>query len=93
MWQANPVGVAGPELLIFAVILAMGFVPLVLGIMLVVDAARYPEFAFERVGQNRTVWIVVPIVGVAVCGVITIVFAIWWYAGMKARVAAAASTP
>ncbi len=81
-------GLGAPELLI--VLVFVGLIPLILGIMTAVDAAGQPEWAFERAGTSKTLWIVLPLVGFFVCGLITIVAAIVWYSSVKPRVVAAA---
>ena len=68
----------------------MGIVQLVLGIVVVVDANRLPETAFERAGTSKTLWIVLPLVGIFTCGGITVVAAIMWFASYKPKVARAA---
>ena len=65
-------------------------VPLVLGIVVAVDASHFPETAFRRAGTSKTLWIVLPIVGIVLCGIATIVAAIMWFASYKPRVARAA---
>ena len=50
-----------------------------------IDAASQPEWAFEAVGTSKTLWIVLPIVGVFVCFV-GIIAAILWFANYKPKV-------
>ena len=69
---------------------ALFIVPLVLGILVAVDASKYPEAAYERAHTSKTLWIVLPIVGIVACGVVTIIAAIVWYSSYKPRVVAAA---
>ena len=78
--------IGAPELVILALI---GIVPLVLGLVVAVDASHLPEAGFERAGTSKTLWIVLPLVGIVTCGVITIVAAILWFATYKAKVARA----
>ena len=47
--------------------------------------------AFQRVGTSKTLWIVLPLVGIVVCGLVTIVAAIVWFSSYKPRVEAAAA--
>jgi len=56
----------GPEILIVLVLLIPG-----LGIWVAVDASSKPPWAFERAGQNKTLWIVLPLVGIFLCGLVT----------------------
>ena len=50
-----------------------------------VDAASQPEWAFEAAGTSKTLWIVLPIVGIFVCFV-GIIAAILWFGTYKAKV-------
>ena len=70
----------------------LGFVvvPLVLGIWAAVDASKYPDWAFERAGTSKTLWIVLPIVGMLACGIVAIVAAIVWFSSTKQKVQASA---
>ena len=76
----------GPELLIVLFLL----VP-VLAIWVAVDASSKPPWAYERAGQNKTLWIVLPIVGIFTCGLVTIAVAIVWFASIRPKVVAAAA--
>jgi hypothetical protein len=44
-----------------------------LAIWTVVDAARRPDWQFEASGQSKVLWIVLPIVGMIVCQLVSIV--------------------
>ncbi len=81
----------GTELLI---ILALGLFALigpVLAICCVVSASKYPDAAFEAAGTTKMLWIVLPLVGIVVCGIVSLVAAAMWFGGYKERVAAAAA--
>jgi hypothetical protein len=54
-----------------------------------VDAGSQPDWAFEAAGTSKTLWIVLPIVGVFVCFV-GIVAALMWFTTFRARVTEAA---
>jgi hypothetical protein len=82
------VSIGAPEFLILGLI---GIVPLVLGIVVAVDAGHFAETAFQRAGTSKTLWIVLPIVGIFACGLVTIVAAILWYSSYKPKVARAAA--
>jgi hypothetical protein len=84
-------GLGAPELLILVVIGLFSIVPLVLGIWTAVDVSHFPDAAFERVGTSKTLWIVLPIVGIVACGLVTIVAAIMWFSSYKPRVVDAAA--
>jgi uncharacterized protein DUF2510 len=76
----------GPEILILLV-----FVVPVLGIWVAIDAGSKPPWAFDRIGQNKTLWVVLPLVGIFFCGIVTIVAAVMWFASIRARVISATS--
>jgi hypothetical protein len=80
--------IGAPEL---AIVAALGIVPLIVGIVTAVDANRFPETAFRRVGTSRTLWIVLPLVLIVACGAGTIVAAIVWFASYRPKVAQAAA--
>lgn len=81
----------GPtELLIVLFVAGLAVVPLGLGIWVAVDASRQPEGAFEAAGTSKTLWIVLPIVGVVACGIVALVAALVWFSSTRARVLAAA---
>ena len=82
--------VGGPELLILFGFMVFAIVPFVLGLLVAIDASRYPDWAFERAGTSKTLWIVLPIVSIFVCGLVAIVAAILWYSSFRRRVIDAA---
>jgi hypothetical protein len=79
--------IVGPDILIVLVVL---LIP-TLGIWVAVDAGTKPQWAFERSAQNKTLWIVLPLVGIFLCGVVTVVAAIIWFASIRPKVVAASS--
>lgn len=66
-------GLGAPELLIIGVLGLLAIIPIVA----LVDAARRPADAWQRSGQNQTLWIVLNAVGIALCGVGVIVGTIY----------------
>ena len=82
--------VGGPELLILVGFMVFAVLPFVLGLLVAIDASRYPDWAFERAGTAKTLWIVLPIVSIFVCGPVAIVAAIVWYSSSRRRVIDAA---
>jgi hypothetical protein len=75
----------GPvELLIVLLV----FVVPALCIWAAVDAGGKPEWAFEAAGTSKTLWIVLPIVGIFVCFV-GVAAALMWFTTFRARVVAA----
>ena len=71
------------------IVLALVFVIVVaipaLCIWAAIDAASQPEWAFEAAGTSKTLWIVLPIVGIFVCFV-GIIAAILWFGTYKPKV-------
>ena len=58
-----------------------------LGIVVLVDAGKYPDWAFRYAGTNKTTWQVVPLVLAFFCGIATLVMAIIWFTSKKPAVA------
>jgi ABC-type branched-subunit amino acid transport system permease subunit len=79
----------GLELLTFFFV---GIGSFVLGIYTAVDAARYPDWAFQRTGTSRTLWIVLPIVFIVVCGLGALVMGLIWLTSKRQQVEAAMIT-
>lgn len=52
-----------PELLI----LVIGLVPFALTVWGIVDAASRPDWAWQRSGQSKALWVVLQVVGLFVC--------------------------
>ena len=71
----------------------IALVPLVAGIWTAVDASKFPDWAFESANSSKTLWIVLPVVGVLLCGLVALVAAIVWFTSVKPRVLAAAGRP
>lgn len=66
----------GALVAIFIVVLLLFVVGVyVLGIWMIVDAARRPDWQFQMSGQNKVLWIVLGAVGITVCGLVP------WIAG------------
>ncbi|HEY8524050.1 MAG TPA: DUF2516 family protein [Acidimicrobiales bacterium] len=55
--------VGAPELLVFLI----GLVPLALTIWGIVDAASRPDWAWQRSGQNKVLWVALQVIGLFVC--------------------------
>jgi hypothetical protein len=62
-----------------------------LGIIVLVDAGKYPDWAFRYAGTNKTTWQVVPLVLAFFCGIATLVMAIIWFTSKKPAVQAFAA--
>ena len=56
------------------------------GIWVAVDASKYPDWAFQRAGTQKWLYqILTPIAGF-LCGIVTIVLGIIWFASKRAQV-------
>lgn len=76
-----------PELLIVLVVILLAPV---LGIGIAIDASTKPAPAFERAGHSKTLWIVLPLVGIFLCGILTVpILAGIWFAAIRPKVVAA----
>jgi hypothetical protein len=80
--------IGGSVFLIFAVV---GIGSLVLSIMTVVDASKYPDWAFQQTGSSKFVWQIIPIILIFVCGIAGGVMGLIWYTSKRDEVARAAS--
>ncbi len=58
--------VGAPELLIVLLILGLIVVPLVVGVLSLVDIAGRPEAGFQAAGQSRATWLIIAIVSLFV---------------------------
>jgi hypothetical protein len=72
-----------------SVFLLFGLVWLGLGIWVLVDANSHPDWAWQRAGQNKMVWMIVPVVAALFCGIVTLVMAIIYFTSIKNQVVAA----
>lgn len=63
-----------------------------LGIWVLVDANGHPDWAWQRTGQNKMVWMIVPLVAAFLCGIVTIVMTIVYFTSIKPKVVAAESS-
>jgi hypothetical protein len=78
-----------PELLI-VLLLLIGPAALILAIFVVIDASRRSDAAWEAIGQNRTVWIVVPLVLLLGCGIASLVASIVYLVSVRPKLVEAA---
>jgi hypothetical protein len=73
------------SMIVVPFLLLMAFAIPALCIWAAVDASSQPEWAFEAVGTTKTLWIVLPIVGIFVCFV-GIIAAVLWFTNYKPKV-------
>jgi hypothetical protein len=66
----------------------IAIVVLVLVVVALVDAASRPAWAWEQAGQNKTLWIVLFVVGIP-CGLVGLVAAVIYASSIRPRVVAA----
>jgi len=81
---------------IFLIFIVIGIGSLVLSIMTVIDASKYPDWAFQQTGSSKFVWQVIPIILIFVCGYAGGVMGLIWYTSKRdevARVARAGGPP
>jgi hypothetical protein len=71
-----------PELLIIGVVL-VELVALAVIVWGAVDAAGQPDWAWQQTGRSRTVWIVVPLVSLLVCGIVGIFMVVVYVASIR----------
>jgi hypothetical protein len=67
-----------------------------LGIVVAVDAGKYPDWAFTQAGSRKSTWQIWPIVLGVLCGFGTLIMMIIWFASKKpavARIAAGGGSP
>jgi hypothetical protein len=81
------VNVGAPELIVYGI---SGLVGLGFALFVIIDAARRPDWQFAMAGQNRGLWIALPIVGIICCGVITLVSFIVYLASVRPKLEDAA---
>lgn len=72
-------GIGAPELLIILVLA----VPLILAVIVVIDAASRPRAVWVATGQSQTLWIVLPLVLLVACGVGSLIASIVYLASVR----------
>jgi hypothetical protein len=70
----------------------LGLACVVFPIGAAINAASFPEWAFQRADTSKTFWIVVPIVLIFVCGPVGLGLAIAWFRTYRGRVATEAAS-
>ncbi len=74
----------GPEVVVVLMLVsvaALGF-----EIWAIVDMATKPDWAWNAVGANKTLWIVLVVLGFVVCGLIGLVTAIVYFSSTRNRI-------
>ena len=79
------VGLGGTELFLLLFVVAIPGVC----IWAAVDAGGQPEWAFTAAGTSKTLWVVLPLVGIFVCFV-GLVAVLMWFTTFRSRVQEAA---
>ena len=70
------------------IILLFPLVSLVLAIWAIIDAASRPEPAFQRAGQSKVLWIILPIVGLFFFFIVGGILGIVYLAAIRPKVRA-----
>ena len=70
---------------VISLLLILGLAISALCIWAAIDASSYPEGAFEAAGTSKTLWIVLPIVGIFMCFV-GIIASVLWFGTFRTRV-------
>jgi ABC-type sugar transport system permease subunit len=74
-----------PELLIIAFFVVIPIAALIVVVFAVVDAAGRPASEFESIQQNRTLWIVLPIVLTVCTGIGGLIAGLIYLVSMKPK--------
>jgi hypothetical protein len=69
--------------------LIFGIGSLVIVIMAAVDASRHPDWAWRQAGQNKMLWIILPIVLLVACGIVGGILGLVYLLSIKPKVVAA----
>jgi hypothetical protein len=64
--------------------------PMALALWVAVDAARYPNAAFEAARTSKTLWVILPVAGIFFCP-LGVVAAALWFGVFRRRVVGAAT--
>ena len=69
--------------------LLFGIASLVIVIVAAVDASRHPDWAWQRAGQSKALWIILPIVLLVACGIVGGILGLVYLLSIKPKVVAA----
>ncbi len=76
-------------LVVYLAIFALVIAAIALALWAVIDAARRPDWQFEAAGQNKTLWIVLPAAGAAMCQLLGLVAALVYLLSIRKKLQAA----
>jgi hypothetical protein len=68
----------------------IGIGSIVIAIMTVVDASKYPDWAYQQTGSSKFIWQILPIVLLFLCGFAGGIMGLIWFSSKRQAVAAAA---
>jgi hypothetical protein len=88
MGDANTVFLGG-FIFLWVLLLAAALAALVLSIWMIVDAAQRPDWQFQASGQSKVLWVVLGVVGIAVCQLAGIIAAPIYLLSVRKRLDAA----
>jgi hypothetical protein len=77
----------GGVVIFFGIFIVFGIAMLLEAIRATLDAANLLEDAFRNAGANRTVWIILPLLGLSL-GAPGLIATIWWFVRIKPKVTA-----
>ncbi|HEY3139598.1 MAG TPA: hypothetical protein VGJ86_00625 [Acidimicrobiales bacterium] len=74
-----------------SLLIVSGLVFLGIAIWTAVDAGSHPDWAWQRAGQNKMLWILLPILLALFCGIFSLIPVIIYHTSIKGQVVAAES--
>jgi hypothetical protein len=75
---------------VIGIIFLLGVGSLVLSIMTVVSASKYPDWAFQQTGSSKFVWQILPIILIFACGWAGGVMGLIWFSSKRDQIEQAA---
>jgi hypothetical protein len=75
---------------VIGIIFVLGIGSLVLSIMTVVSASKYPDWAFQQTGSSKFVWQILPIILIFICGWAGGIMGLVWFSSKRDQVEQAA---
>jgi hypothetical protein len=74
---------------VVAISVVVGLAVLGFTIYAIVDIARRPNWAFQQAGSSKAAWLVPIIIGIFICGLLSLGFSIAWFVSKRKVVQAA----